>query len=170
MSVSTDKLIYTAKQLRALCAILTRAARQDLENRLKYADADVRALEHAVLRHIQQGSTTLAEISRATMSAPSTLVSVIDNLERKGFLKRGTDPKDRRRTPLELTPQGKVLLEALPDVAHDSSLVTGLSKLSVQERDQLIDTLTHLVHGITEDESLLAWLSVQPQKGENHGG
>lgn len=160
--------VASAKQLRVLCATLTRVARQDLETRLGRSEVDIRALEHAVLRHVERGTATLAEISRAMMAAPSTLVSVIDDLERKAFLRRGTDPTDRRRHPLELTPQGKMTLGALPDIAQDSALVKGLAKLSEAEREQLIGTLTGLAHDLTDDDSLLSWLA--PQQGLEKGG
>lgn len=161
-----DDLITSAKQLRALCAILTRVARQDLEMRLEHSEVGIRALEHAVLRHVERGTATLAEISRAMTAAPSTLVSVIDDLERKAFLRRGTHPTDRRRHPLELTPQGKAILGALPDIAQDSVFVKELAKLSEAEREQLIGTLTRLAHDLTDDDSL-SWLV--PQQGLKGG-
>lgn len=157
-----DDLVTSAKQLRALCAIVTRVARQDLEARLQASSEDIRALEHAVLRHIARGSATLAEISRAMMAAPSTLLSVIDALERKGWLQRGVDPADRRRHPLELTAQGKEILAALPDITLDSALVQGLTVLSDDERRCLMSGLTHLVRELTDDETLLGWLVPQP--------
>lgn len=164
-----DDLVASARQLRALCAILTRVARQDLEARLQASDEDIRALEHAVLRHVARGSTTLADISRAMMAAPSTLLSVIDALERKGWLQRGTDPADRRRHPLELTAQGKDILEALPDMTEESTLVRGLSVLSETEQRNLIGGLTHLVREVTDEKTLLGWLAPQPSQTGDQG-
>ena len=39
----------------------------------------------------------MAEISRLMGVAPSTLVYVVDGLTKKKLVKRGKDPKDRRR-------------------------------------------------------------------------
>lgn len=49
----------------------------------------------------------------------------------------------------------------MTDIAQDSVLVKGLVKLSETERQQLIDTLTHLAHDLT-DNDLLGWLVPQP--------
>jgi DNA-binding MarR family transcriptional regulator len=40
---------------------------------------------------------------------PSTLTGVLQRLERRGAIKRVSDPKDRRRALFALTPRGKAL-------------------------------------------------------------
>ena len=49
---------------------------------------------------------TLAEILRLH---PSTLTGILHRLERRELVRRSHDPRDRRRTRLELTPRGRKL-------------------------------------------------------------
>ena len=133
-----------AQELRRVGALVTRLARQDLETRLTNSPLPLRALEHAVLRWVQAGKCTLSDLSRVLMLAPSSLVSVIDALERKGFLQRQTDPTDRRRTPLVLTPQGEDALLAIPDLDEDSLLVRTLEALNQEQQAHLSKVLEML--------------------------
>src|ERR1700674_1691148 len=92
--------VAMADQVRALCSVITKIARADLESRLKNNDSGISAIEHGVLRHLSHGVTSMAEISRLMGVAPSTLVYVVDGLAKKKLVKGGKDPKDRRREPL----------------------------------------------------------------------
>lgn len=54
-----------------------------------------------------------AELARATHLDRSTVVSVIDNLERRGLVERRSAPNDRRSNALRLTAAGVALLRKL---------------------------------------------------------
>ncbi len=137
-------ILPLAQDLRRVSAVVTRLARQDLETRLAHSSFPLRALEHAVLRWIQAGQSTASDLSRVLMLAPSSLVSIIDALERKGFLQRQIDPTNRRRTPLVLTPQGENALLAIPDLDEDSILVRTLGALTKGQQAHLSETLEML--------------------------
>ena len=51
------------------------------------------------------------EIGRAMGIDPSTMVSLIDQLESAGLAKRRTHPKDRRAREVSITPKGRRTLE-----------------------------------------------------------
>ena len=84
---------------------------------------------------------TLADIFAVDRS---TMVGFVDELERKGHVRRGRNPRDRRAYALELTPSGaKVEQEA-------AALLAGcerhyLEPLSSDERRQLLELLERLV-------------------------
>lgn len=80
---------------------------------------------------------------------PSRLVAIVDNLEKRGFLERKTNPDDRRLYSLQLTEQGAGILESIGKVAreHQDAL---LSALSEEEREQL----AALLHRIAEQQGL----------------
>lgn len=63
-----------------------------------------------------QGSAKLAEHLAVT---PPSVTALVDGLVRKGWVDRGSDPTDRRRLPLHLTPAGRDALQAADE------LVTG---------------------------------------------
>lgn len=49
---------------------------------------------------------TVSEVAAAMGSRPTTLTSVLDRLERRGYITRGTRPGDRRAVLVELTSSG----------------------------------------------------------------
>lgn len=80
------------------------------------------------------------ELSRAINLDRSTVVAVVDKLERRELVERRTLPTDRRSNALWLTAAGKALLKQLKKrvAAHEKRLVR---HLSAAERDTLVDLL-----------------------------
>jgi DNA-binding MarR family transcriptional regulator len=74
----------------------------------------------------------------------TTMVAVIDHLERLGAVRRAVDPVDRRSHQVQLTVQGTAALNRARQLvtAADDELVQGLL---AREREQLIDLLQRLV-------------------------
>lgn len=68
------------------------------------------------------------ELARAVHLDRSTVVSVVDTLERRGLVARRAVAHDRRSNALELTPGGTTLLKTLKRrvAAHEKRLVRGL--------------------------------------------
>src|SRR5437762_9897695 len=97
---SATGIVAMADQMRCMCSVITKIARADHDARLKEHESGIGAIEHGVLRHLSHGITSMAEISRLMGVAPSTLVYVVDGLVKKKLVRRGKDPKDRRREPL----------------------------------------------------------------------
>lgn len=54
-----------------------------------------------------------SELACATQLDRSTVVTVIDNLERRGLVERRAAPNDRRSNAIRLTPDGSALLRRL---------------------------------------------------------
>ena len=146
--------IALAEQIRALCSVITKVARTDLESHLKQHDSGISAIEHGVLRHLSRGVTSMAEISRMMGVAPSTLVYVVDGLTKRKLVKRGRDPKDRRREPLLLEKKGAELFAKTPKMDAGSVLVRSLERMPSSRRRELVDLLNELVKGLTGSERL----------------
>jgi MarR family transcriptional regulator, organic hydroperoxide resistance regulator len=51
-------------------------------------------------------SRSVSELAAAAGARPSTLTSVLDRLERRGYISRGTRAGDRRSVLIQLTPAG----------------------------------------------------------------
>jgi MarR family transcriptional regulator, lower aerobic nicotinate degradation pathway regulator len=84
---------------------------------------------------------TLADIFAVDRS---TMVGFVDELERKGHVRRGKNPSDRRAYALELTPSGvKVERKAAELLAGCEGHY--LAPLSAAERGQLLEFLERLV-------------------------
>jgi DNA-binding MarR family transcriptional regulator len=80
------------------------------------------------------------EIGQAMGIDPSTMVSLVDQLESAGLAERRTHPRDRRAREVSITPKGRRIL------ARARGLATGveddvLRGLSAAERRQLVTLL-----------------------------
>ncbi|WP_028937058.1 MarR family winged helix-turn-helix transcriptional regulator [Pseudonocardia spinosispora] len=72
------------------------------------ADLDLTASEINALANLADGEgRTVSELGVAIGSRPTTLTSVLDRLERRGHITRGTRPGDRRSVLVELSPSGE---------------------------------------------------------------
>jgi DNA-binding MarR family transcriptional regulator len=80
------------------------------------------------------------EIGQVMGIDPSTMVSLIDQLESAGLAKRRTHPKDRRAREVSITPKGLRALERARGLAArvEDDVLRGLS---AAERDQLLTLL-----------------------------
>jgi DNA-binding MarR family transcriptional regulator len=157
--------VVMAERIRAFCSVITKIARTDLDSRLKNNDSGISAFEHGVLRHLSHGVTSMAEISRLMGVAPSTLVYVVDGLTKKRLVKRGKDPKDRRREPLLLQKKGIALFASIPRMDASSALVRSLETLTESKRRDLLALLNDLVTGLAGSERL--YLHSEPEE-TNH--
>jgi DNA-binding MarR family transcriptional regulator len=80
------------------------------------------------------------EIGQAMGIDPSTMVSLIDQLENAGLAKRRTHPKDRRAREVSITRKGRQTLERARGLATrvEDDVLRGLS---AAERSQLLTLL-----------------------------
>ncbi|GAB4170854.1 MAG: MarR family winged helix-turn-helix transcriptional regulator [Rhodocyclaceae bacterium] len=84
------------------------------------------------------------ELARATHLDRSTVVSVIDNLERRGLVVRSTETVDRRSNALHLTAEGTSLLRQLKRrvAQHEKRL---MRHLDADERATLVGLLQKIL-------------------------
>src|SRR5215470_15878429 len=75
------------------------------------------------------------ELGSAMGIDPSTMVSLIDELERAGLAKRRPDPRDRRARQVSITPKGRRQLERARELALEAEDEV-LAGLSASERDE----------------------------------
>ena len=105
-SVSSDGSALLALQ-RA-----THATLQTLATEL--VDLDLTPSETNALANLADGrGRTVSELGAAIGSKPTTLTGVLDRLERRGHITRGTLAGDRRSVLIELTPSGRTTAEAI---------------------------------------------------------
>ena len=80
------------------------------------------------------------ELSSAMGIDPSTMVSLIDELEKAGLAKRRPHPTDRRAREVAITPKGRRILERGRGLANqvDDDVLQGLT---AAERRQLLTLL-----------------------------
>ena len=86
---------------------------------------------------------TQSALAKAVGIERSTMVAVIDALEKRGLVERRPSPVDRRSYALVLSPGGGSLLVGLKDAVrrHDTAVVAGFSD---SEKRTLIDLLRRI--------------------------
>jgi len=95
----------------------------------------------SILDHLDElEPTTVMELAGHMGVTAATMSISIDRLERKGYVVRGKDPKDRRRVHVRLTTAGVRVREA--NSVLDASRVEALvGRLSDEERARAIEGL-----------------------------
>jgi MarR family 2-MHQ and catechol resistance regulon transcriptional repressor len=82
------------------------------------------------------GPLSAGELAVKVLSSGANMTTILDNLERRGLLRRERDDADRRRVIVRLAPAGRRLVTALFP-AHAARLAEDLAALTVAEQEQL---------------------------------
>ena len=91
----------------------------------------------------ENGHLPPSQIAKYIMVKSSTVTGIVDRLEQKGLVKRFRDSPDRRIVTIELTDSGKNLAKNAPPPIQQK-IIDGLKKLTKDELDQIIFSLTKL--------------------------
>ena len=89
-------------------------------------------------------SLPLGELSKKMYLHPSTITGLIDRLEKKGYVERDRDQRDRRVVKILLTPKGKGLVKRAPNPIQ-GKMIYGLRKLNKEELHAIYDSVQKLV-------------------------
>src|SRR5215468_9329344 len=110
---------------------------------LTYAQAQVLFY---VAQHLGCHMGLVAKTFNVTLSA---ITQIVDRLVQKRFLTRSSNPTDRRVSILELTTEGKALVQELEKLQVEV-LEPVLQRLSARDRDHLIKGLEKFVEAVTD--------------------
>jgi DNA-binding MarR family transcriptional regulator len=89
---------------------------------------------------VAQGAAIQQEVGAAIQIDPSTMVSLIDELERAGLAKRRPHPRDRRAREVVITAKGRRTVERGRALAREVEDAV-LQGLATEERRQLMKLL-----------------------------
>jgi DNA-binding MarR family transcriptional regulator len=109
-------------------------------------------LSHAALNALaviegNGGPLPAGEVSARIHITSGTMTSVLDTLERNGYIQRLADPGDRRRVQIEITPAAQGILDRmLPEVQQACTAVMGA--LDDQALKALLDNLAIVREGV----------------------
>lgn len=105
-------------------------------------------LSHAALNALAviegEGEPMLTGEVAARMHITSgSVTSLLDNLERKNFVVRSSDPDDRRRVLVNITPEAQAVLDqALPAIQQVTRQL--IDRIGTQRQQALLDTLEEI--------------------------
>lgn len=111
----------------------------------RFADHELRKQHYGVLASLSdQGPASQGPLADRLYLDRSDLVTVLDELEARGFVVRTPDPHDRRRKIVEITPSGEGTLQRLDELifSADGEL---LADLDDTERAVLVALLKRIL-------------------------
>jgi len=94
------------------------------------------------------GAMSPSELGERLIVTRATVTGLLDSLERRGFVKRSTNPADRRSLVVEITPDGLAVLQALRTLIHGHEQ-RWMSSFSEAELGAYIATLHRIQDTVT---------------------
>lgn len=110
---------------------------------LKAHGHDIPLNRARVFQRIAPGGSRLAELAEASQVSKQTVGSIVDELERSGYVRRVPDPSDARARLVTLTDKGHELVEISLPVVRDVEAAWA-SHLSPTRTRQLREILLRL--------------------------
>lgn len=157
--MNIDEQRRTAMEIHMLGAIVAKKTVLAMESHGFLAEAGISVPQFGVLRALRRSARTISELSRIIMVDPSTLVPVVDALERKGLAVRGRDPHDRRRVPISLTQRGVEIAAKHPMkgrcAADDNPLLKSIAAMGPERAQQLLSLLREMVSFLPDGDEIL---------------
>ncbi|MGI4895292.1 MAG: MarR family winged helix-turn-helix transcriptional regulator [Janthinobacterium lividum] len=123
------------------------------------ADLGITPAQGRVLRVVAHACThgdrppRMGEVAERLHIAPRSLTDLVDPLVGVGLLQRTQDPSNRRSLTLELTEQGRGVLDALRERSR-SSAATAFAVLDDGERGRLLDLLRRVETALDDGDDL----------------
>lgn len=82
------------------------------------------------------GPLCLGDLARRILTSSGNLTLVVDNLEKRGLVKRSQPGKDKRFVQAKITPSGqKLIAKIFPE--HSRRIVEIMGRLTLTEQEQL---------------------------------
>ncbi|MBS0275056.1 MAG: MarR family transcriptional regulator [Proteobacteria bacterium] len=110
-----------------------------------FADQDLTFTQWISLMGLREGvAETSADLARHLNHDAGAVTRVVDELEKRGLLRRERSKSDRRVVKLILTPQGRAVAKMhVPPIVHFWNRVT--DEFSTAEIKQLLSLMTRLI-------------------------
>ncbi len=157
----------TAMEIHMLSFVAAKTTILAMESQGLLAETGLTMLQFRVLRVLHRRPSTISELSPILMVDPSTLVSVVDALERKGLAERGRDSNDRRRVPISVTEQGARIAACHPAKSpfadQENPLLQSIDAMGPEKSGMLLTLLRELVSKLPDGEEILQRVSTSVQ-------
>jgi DNA-binding MarR family transcriptional regulator len=107
--------------------------------------------QYDVLFYLSRENLNLSALSDLVSLDSSTLVGIIDRLEKGLLIKKKVSPWDRRKNILSITDQGRILLSSIPYFISPG-LRTVVEGLEPKEREELSRILNKIVENFEDKD------------------
>lgn len=94
------------------------------------------------------GTASATELARAVELDGGAMTRQLDQMERKGYLRRTPDAQDRRALRITLTDAGNTVWKNTASVCSERVMTAAQRSLDSTEREQLYDYLERVLHAL----------------------
>lgn len=105
--------------------------------------------ELSILGNIDRGAALPSVLARTLQIDPARITRTVDHLVSLGYVERGADPSDRRRSPLALTDHGRERLRSGRHAVMEA-VASITERLAPEKEDFLFEVLDD-VRDVLED-------------------
>ncbi|WP_019463596.1 MarR family transcriptional regulator [Dyella japonica] len=121
-----------------------------MEAELQASGVDLRFTQFLILKRLaHMGPMSASELARAVELDGGAMTRQLDQLERKGLLRRQPHEQDRRALRIELTPAGDAIWRQITP-CNDRVLDAAQKALNPTEREQLRDYLVRVLEALRD--------------------
>ena len=117
---------------------------------------DLRPAHAQVFQHLDENGLRLTQLARAAGMTPQSMGSLVDDLERLGYIQRARDPHDRRASLIRPTDRGRAEVLAAREVIAELER-RWADKVGQKRFAVLLEDLTDLHALLGEADELRGW-------------
>ncbi len=140
----------TGESLGVLLGLVRSELVRELEAELAASGVDLTFTQYLIIKRLaQRGPMAAGELARAVDLDGGAMTRQLDQLERKGYLRRCPQPQDRRSVRIELTDAGNDLRANTTDCSR-RVLEAAQRSLKRSERAQLLDYLHRVLNALRD--------------------
>ena len=151
---ATEKTAPAAEpvnSLGVLMAMVRSELARALETEFAAQNLDLSFMQYLILKKAKQlGAVSATELARAVELDGGAMTRQLDQLERKGYLRRAPHALDRRALRIELTEAGARMWKDTAFICGDRVMTAAQSSLSATERLQLNDYLERVLRTLRD--------------------
>jgi DNA-binding MarR family transcriptional regulator len=120
-----------------------------IEAELASQGVDLSFTQYLILKKSQQlGAVSATELARAVELDGGAMTRQLDQLERKGYLRRSPHAQDRRALRIDLTDAGRAVWRDTASVCSERVMNAAQRSLDDTEQAQLYEYLERVLHAL----------------------
>lgn len=124
-------------------------------------------LHYTIQTHGRDGTIYVSELAQAAGKPLPAVSRALRLLEQDGMAQRQTDPKDRRKTLVRITPAGQEALRA-GEEALNAFFTRVMARMNPEQLAQMMELRNVLIDAL-EAETAATWEAAKAKGDPNHG-
>ncbi|OOG40060.1 MarR family transcriptional regulator [Rhodanobacter sp. C06] len=148
--MNTESIAFSSprESLGVLLGLVRTEIVRAMEAEITTKGLELKFTQFLILKRLARlGPMSATELARSVELDGGAMTRQLDQLERKGYLRRRPHEQDRRALRIELTAEGDALWRQL-NGCNEHVLAAAQASLDADERDRLHDYLERVLHAL----------------------